>query len=309
MATFPKMAESWRIARLDPAKHIAHCVLDTDTYNEVDDQFALTYAFLAKESLELEAVYAAPFHNSRSTGPEDGMVKSYEEIHRVLERLGGVPKGFVFEGSRKWLKDSDGPVESPAAQDLIKRAMARPDDAEPLYVLTIGAPTNVASALLMEPELVKKIVVVWLGGQPLEWPTAKEFNLFQDVKSSQVLFDSGVPLMQVPCTNVAEHLRVSLPFLDAYLKGKSAIGDYLTEIVHHYTNDPFCWSKVIWDISTVAWIVNAGWFNTTLTQSPVLHDDFRYSHDANRHLFRVATHLSRDVIFRDLFNKIGAFGK
>jgi hypothetical protein len=66
---------------------------------------------------------------------------------------------------------------------------------------------------------------------------------------------------------------------------------------------------VIWDISTVAWIVNAGWFNTTLTQSPVLHDDFRYSHDANRHLFRVATHLSRDVIFRDLFNKIGAFGK
>ena len=133
MATFPKMAESWRIARLDPAKHIAHCVLDTDTYNEVDDQFALTYAFLAKESLELEAVYAAPFHNSRSTGPEDGMVKSYEEIHRVLERLGGVPKGFVFEGSRKWLKDSDGPVESPAAQDLIKRAMARPDDAEPLY--------------------------------------------------------------------------------------------------------------------------------------------------------------------------------
>ena len=45
MATFPQMAESWRIARLNPAKHIAHCVLDTDTYNEVDDQFALTYAF------------------------------------------------------------------------------------------------------------------------------------------------------------------------------------------------------------------------------------------------------------------------
>ncbi len=96
MATFPQMADSWRIARLNPAKHIAQCVLDTDTYNEVDDQFALTYAFLAKESLELEAVYAAPFHNSRSTGPEDGMVKSFEEIHRVLDRLGGAPDGFVF---------------------------------------------------------------------------------------------------------------------------------------------------------------------------------------------------------------------
>ena len=38
MATFPQMAESWRIARLNPAKHIAHCVLDTDTYNEVGER-------------------------------------------------------------------------------------------------------------------------------------------------------------------------------------------------------------------------------------------------------------------------------
>ena len=54
-------------------------VLDTDTYNEIDDQFALVYALLCPEKLNVEAVYAALFTNDRSTGPGDGMEKSYEE--------------------------------------------------------------------------------------------------------------------------------------------------------------------------------------------------------------------------------------
>ena len=62
-------------------------VLDTDTCNEIDDQFALVYALLCPEKLNVEAVYAAPFTNDRSTGPGDGMEKSYEEILRLLERL------------------------------------------------------------------------------------------------------------------------------------------------------------------------------------------------------------------------------
>ena len=54
-------------------------------------------------------------------------------------------------------------------------------------------------------------MVVWLGGAPHDWPSAREFNLYQDVRASQVLFDSGVPLMQIPTTNVAEHLRTTEP--------------------------------------------------------------------------------------------------
>lgn len=307
MALDPKFCtESERIARLNPAKHIAHCVLDTDTYNEVDDQFALSYGLIAKECLSLDAVYAAPFHNNRSTGPEDGMLKSHEEICRVISKIKPVPENFAFQGSRQWMTAAKGPVDSPAARDLIQKALAAKD--EPLYVLSIAAPTNVASAIVMEPEIVKHIVVVWLGGQPMDWHTAKEFNLFQDIEASRVLFNSGVPLVQIPCTNVAEHLRVSLPFLDAYLKGHSAVGDYLTDIVHQYTNDPFCWSKVIWDISTVAWIVNPGWYSTQLVHSPILNDNFTYSHDNNRHLIRVASRLNRDAIFRDLFTRLNALG-
>jgi len=48
-------------------------VIDTDTFNEVDDQFALASALRPPEAMQVEAIHAAPFHNNRSTGPAEGM--------------------------------------------------------------------------------------------------------------------------------------------------------------------------------------------------------------------------------------------
>ena len=76
-----------RLERLAPPTGRVSIVLDTDTYNEIDDQFALAYALLSPDQIDLEAIYAAPFQNPRSTGPADGMEKSHEEILRVLERI------------------------------------------------------------------------------------------------------------------------------------------------------------------------------------------------------------------------------
>ena len=149
-------------------------VLDTDTYNEVDDQFALCYALCSPERLNVQAVYAAPFFNDRSNGPEQGMERSYDEIVRLLGKMGHPTENFVFKGSRDYLKDMDTPQDSPAARDLVARGMARPDD-DPLYVVAIGAITNVASALIMEPRLARKIIVVWLGGNSLTYPHTREF--------------------------------------------------------------------------------------------------------------------------------------
>ena len=58
-------------------------VLDTDAWNEIDDQFALVHVLLAPDRARLEAVYAAPFVNSRAATPAEGMGKSEAEIHRV----------------------------------------------------------------------------------------------------------------------------------------------------------------------------------------------------------------------------------
>ena len=299
--TFPKLPEAQRLARLQPPSGPVTAVLDTDTYNEIDDQFALVYALLSPEQMTVEAIYAAPFLNDRATSAADGMEQSYEEILRLLDKMNRPADGLVHRGSAGFLESLDKPLESEATRDLIRRAQAAE---EPLYVLTVGAPTNVASALLLEPSLVNKIVVVWLGGKGLNWSDASEFNLQQDTLASQVLFDSGVPLIQLPTQSVTSHLLTTVPEIETYLKGKGEIGNYLVKIFKDYHQDHYAWSKVIWDISAVAYLVDATWFDTEVRSTPILTDDLAYRFDDSRPPYRVATYLQRDPIYKDMFRKI-----
>src|SRR5690554_408879 len=223
---FPKLAHEFVIDRLRLPDDKVDMVLDTDTYNEIDDQFALVYAIRSPEKINMQAVYAAPFRNDRSASPEDGMEKSYEEILRVLEKLKVDPKGFVYKGSNRYLKNVDKPCNNEAVNDLIERATKV---TRPLYVVAIGAITNVASAIILEPEIITKIVVVWLGGHPIYWPDTLEFNLQQDVLAAQVVFDCGVPLVHIPCMGVASYLLTTVVELEKYIDGRSSIGSYLTK--------------------------------------------------------------------------------
>lgn len=63
-------------------------ILDTDTFNEIDDQFALVYALCSPEHWRVAGVTAAPFLNARSDSAGDGMRKSHDEILRILELMG-----------------------------------------------------------------------------------------------------------------------------------------------------------------------------------------------------------------------------
>ncbi len=279
-------------------------IIDTDAYNEVDDQFALVYAMLSESQMQIDAIYAAPFINKRAKTVQEGMEKSYDEILNIMKRMNRTGKYPVYKGSPEFLKDKKLPIVSDAAKDLVARAKAAP---EPVFVLTLGAPTNVASALLMAPEIKDKIIVVWLGGKGLHWKTASEYNLFQDRAASQVLFDSGVALVQIPTEPVSSHLITTIPELQEHIGGKNNVSDYLISIVKEYTQDPFGWSKVIWDVAVIAYIINPGWIQTELRPSPILTNELTYSNDGSRHLYKVATFVNRDKVFKDLFKKFADF--
>ncbi len=172
---FPIIPDAVRLERLQHPKGKVRIVLDTDAYNEIDDQFAVVYALLSTERIEVEALYAAPFDNDRVASPSVGMEKSFEEIFRLVDMLDISPDGLVFRGSTGYLTDYEHPYRSEAALDLVERAMSSPQD-DALYVVAIGAITNVASAMLIEPQIVKRIVVLWLGGHAHYWPHTAEFN-------------------------------------------------------------------------------------------------------------------------------------
>lgn len=304
---FPVLSDAERLELLTPPAGQSgaklRMVLDTDTYNEIDDQFAVVQALLSPERLQVEGIYATPFHNSRSGGPGDGMQKSFEEIMRLLDRLEVEAEGLVHKGAADWIKGPETPQECAAAHDLVRRAK---EGDGPLYVVAIGALTNVASALIMAPEIIDRVVVVWLGGHAHDWPETREFNLQGDLRASQLVFDCGVPLVQVPCMGVASHLLTTVAEMERYVEGHGAIGDYLVEIFKGYSNDHFAWSKVIWDISAVGWLIDPDWVPTELVHSPRVTDQYTYSVDRRRHLIRVARAVQRDAIFGDLFRKLEA---
>lgn len=298
-----KLPDDEIIRRLTPREGKIDMALDTDTFNEVDDQFALAYCLLSPERLNVQAVYAAPFYNDRSTGPEDGMEKSYGEIVRLLGKMGRAPEGLVYKGSRAYLPEANTPVDSPAARDLIARAMAR-DEADPLYVCAIGAITNVASAILMEPRITRKIVLVWLGGHRLDYPTAEEFNLSQDVHAARVAFDCGVPMVLVPCQGAASHMLATVPELQTCIGGANPLCDALVELFSAYSGDHFAWAKEIWDVAPVAWLIHPEWVPTRLAPSPLVTDDSHWGRGENRHFIREAYACRRNPIFKDLFTKL-----
>ena len=291
------------LEKIAPVSGPVSMVLDTDTYNEIDDQFALVYALLSPQRFKFEAVYAAPFHNVRSSGPEEGMELSYGEIERVLERMDRSTDGFAFRGSRAWF-DADNPPRSPAVDDLIARARAPRDG--PLYVVGIAAITNIAAAIALAPDIIERIVVVWLGGHPTNWHTTSEFNLRQDIEAVRLVLDCGVPLVLVPCLNVAEHLRTTQAELERFVKGRGAIGDYLFEIFSDYRPEHYARSKEIWDLAPLAWLLNEEWAPSAVVPSPILSDRLTWSYDPNRHFIREVRTLKRDAVFADLFAKLEA---
>jgi hypothetical protein len=309
--------------RLQPPEGKVRIVIDTDTYNEIDDQFAVVHAMLSPEKLSVEGIYAAPFFNHRSTSPGNGMEMSYDEILRLLERLEVSPYGLAYRGSKGFLRDYNHPLVSDAVKDLVERAL---QSEEPLYVVAIGALTNIASAIILEPKIIEKIIVIWLGGNAMHWPHTNEFNLIGDVLASRLVLDCGVPLVLIPCAGVTTHLRSTVSEIEQYVQGRGAIGDYLAETFKAYNEDHFAWSKEIWDVVAVAYLINSDWIPSNIISSPMISQrppikepgqnpypwekyQLSWSFDHSRHPIRCAYYVDRDPIFRDLFTKLDRFAK
>lgn len=286
-------------------------VLDTDAYNEIDDQFAISYLIGKPEKFRIRTICAAPFSNSKAATAAEGMEKSYDEILKLLtlmKREDLQPR--VIRGSESYLPDEQTAVSSPAAERMA--ALAEEYSPErPLYIIAIGAITNVASAILLNPQVVENCVVVWLGGHGLHMPLgASEFNMKQDIAAARVVYGSGVPLVLLPCAGVVDRLCTSRYELQHWLAGKSSLCDYLyentvQEAESYAAGKP--WTRVIWDVSAVAWFFSGEGrlMKDQLVPCPVPEYDRTYipgGEDAR--VIRYVYWIDRDAVFEELFDTL-----
>ena len=351
---FQRLDEDLMRERLAPPDGLIRLLIDTDTANEIDDQYALAWALLSPEHMRVEAVTTEPFsfaHHQPGliraeqalengdrldehlvggfqgwinrlhkqgrrakdlefVSPARGMEMSYEEILTVYKKLGVNGDGQIFRGADRYMPDASTPVESDSVDAIIDLAKS---GNKPLYIAAMGCVTNIASALLKAPEITSDIIVIWTSAYPSHAPNCNRpsLNLVQDIHASRLLFDCGAPLVYLPGYHVGAQLKISLPEMEAFVKGKGAIGDYL----HHlYTNNPLhkmfaiedaarrTW--VIWDIIDIAWLINPDWVPTMMTTSPILDNDLYWQADPARHQILEAHDVQRDEIFRDFYDKL-----
>jgi inosine-uridine nucleoside N-ribohydrolase len=167
-------------------------IIDADAHNEIDDVWAIALALRSPERFQIEGFVAANYDNANEGAGPQSVATSAETIHTLLEKaglagqipvkLGSAPMRYQFE-----------PAESEGVDFIIEKAMAStPDD--PLWLIGLGAATDIASAYLKEPRIADRVVVFWHGRT--QWPQkATNFNVHGDVRAARVLFHSNLPFV------------------------------------------------------------------------------------------------------------------
>ena len=275
-------------------------ILDTDIYNECDDQFALAYLLKSQDKFNIEAITVAPYHHDNSISIEEGINKSYDEIIKICTWLNFDWTNKVFKGSTDYTENGYN-EENDAVNKIIETANKN----DKTYILAIGAITNVAIAIKKEPKIVDKIEVIWLGGHSFLSKDNKEFNFKQDIQAVRTVFESKVKLNIIPCKNVASNLRTSIYELEHFLKGKSELCDYLCQRFYNDGVHGVQERRVIWDISVIAYMINKEWFETEEVSQLNIKDDTSYELTESNHKITVVNYLNVDKIWRDLFEKLG----
>lgn len=293
----------------DRPSKIVDVVIDTDTFNEIDDQWAVSYALKSPDRLNVLALCAAPFQNDKVSSYEEGMLKSYEEICRILDRIEPHVDVPVFHGSATRLKDKFNGVRSDAAFELVRLAKEHSMD-NPLYVVGIGGLTDIASALLIDPSIADSIIIVWLGGHTEDFPESIEFNMKQDLLASRIVFDSDAQLVQIPCRNVAEICKISKPELEHHFLGKNSLCDFLVSRTvdegSRMNPGDVIWTRTLWDVTAICWLLDdrKEVILDKMLPRPSIDDVFSYVKGKDARYYLRARFVDRDLLFRDLKRRL-----
>ena len=198
-------------------------IIHTDCKNEADDQYTVAHILMTPK-LNVKGIIAGHFERTFQGIPAGTTAKaSYDEIIKIMDLMHVSGEWPVYMGASATMEDEFTPVDSEGARFIIEEAMK--DDPRPLFIGMQGAITDLASAILMKPEICDRMTCIWIGGG--NYPKGgMEFNLSQDIHAANVVFKSTMPVWQVPM-NVYKQFGVSLAELQLKVKPHGKIGNYL----------------------------------------------------------------------------------
>jgi purine nucleosidase len=281
-------------------------VLSTDVGNEIDDQWAIAYLLLQPkfEVLGVMSAYAptiaAPAGHT-----------SYRILVDVVEnRLGMRRHPPLIEGGSEPLESSSTARRSPAVDFLIKTS--RPFSRERrLTVLMIGAATDVASAIMIDPSIVDRIRVVQMGFTNEKG--GEEFNVANDVHAVQAILNSNVPLIIGPGDVCRASLSLTFDGAKKLLSSHGNIGAWLWEefqawyfrVVKPIRVNDFSKSWVIWDDITLAYVL--GLTKQHVSPRPRMRDNMTFERVETDREVTWITDVDESRLWSDFFGLVDKY--
>jgi purine nucleosidase len=292
-----------------PSSARRRVIVDTDAKNEADDQFAVVHALLSP-TLDVRALIAAHFGDHRSA---QSMADSRDELDLLLQLTGRTGQVTVANGAAKPIPDETTPQDSAGARLIIEESkLAGPGDR--LFVAFLGPLTDMASAILLDPAIVDRdIVVIWIGGVGyggVETYPGVEFNLGNDIAAANVVFDSGITVWQVPST-VYSQVSVGYAELEERIGGTSGLADYLirqmVEWNATYHPEPIE-SRSLGDSPAISLMLYPRGGQFRIVPAPRFGQEGHYL-PGSGHPIRVVEAVDVRFLIEDMFAKIRRFGQ
>jgi purine nucleosidase len=256
-------------------------LLTTDTGADMDDQWVLAHLVLSPE-FDLRGVVTT-HTGSYALLPAPAAESTARVANEVLNHLPLAKRPQVIAGASNPLRAKAEPQRGPGV-DFILRTARGFDRTRPLTVLVVGAATDLASALLVDPSLAERIEIVAMAFS--KWPDGDDmFNVKNDVKAWQVLLESTAPIVVADGAVTLAHLRMTREHARSLFEARGDSGRYLAGLLVDWldhrgnlaqmlTGDRNSWP--VWDEATVAYLL--GLAQSEVHARPRLRDDLKFEH-------------------------------
>ncbi|MEM6468040.1 MAG: nucleoside hydrolase [Planctomycetota bacterium] len=278
-----------RVPVIPPKGQQIRVLIDSDAHNEIDDVWAIALAVLCPERFQIEGIVAANYDNKRPGGGPASIETSSRTVIDLLGKAGLSGTIPVKRGSAPMTYQYE-PSESEGVDFIIDRAMAStPED--PLWVVGLGAATDIASAYLKEPRIADRIVVFWHFRT--RWPKqCVNFNVFGDVRAARLVFHSDLSFVLFDTgTDLTCPMEESLKWRDY-----NPMGKYLHDfrLKDKYFQRP---NKGFFDLGDIAALVDPDLATWEVVECPDVKLDLAYQFNGTKGRILRCAAIDRDKTF------------
>ena len=192
------------------------------------------------------------------------------------------------------------PSDSDGARLIIERAH-RGSPADPLWVLGLGAATNLASAILLDPAIKPKVRIVFHARSELSWPQRSEqFNVCGDVRAAQSLLASDVPLVWF---DTGQQLTCPMGITEQELLPRGGLPGFLHE--YRYQRPDFqSVNKGFFDLGDIAWMMRPAVCKSEIVDAPHLDWLMRFEHKHDLGQMLRVYGISADPVWKLFFERM-----